>query len=479
MLSSPTDFVAGLLQASQAGVSLNMPMSEFAERYLRVQAKSGEIVPFVLNAMQADLQANLTGRDLVVKARQMGLSTLIQARQFRRVAFEACRAATLAHDHATTSKMRVMHKMYYDYLPDGMKPERSQNNASTVAYPALHGSCTLTTAGNPDAGLGTTYNSVHGTEVARWKDAEAVMTGLLQGVPADGEIVLESTPFGARGWFYTQCMEALDGDSDWTLHFYPWWWETQYCTPLSEPMELTAEEENLIALHGLTHEQINWRRAKIKELPHTFKQEYPENVRECFLSSGNSVFGEFSHCLLSKAEMDATAETGYIEGHRYMAAVDWGQSDDYTTLCIIDATADIEVFVGRWRQMPWSDMQDRIIEACEQWHVETMQPEKNSMGTTNIENLYDKMQERGVDMTIRPITMTNRKKQRYVNNLYEGMHNGGLKLLDVDYATSELRTFVSKQQESGLYKYEHADGAHDDTVIARMLAWDAACKMIG
>ena len=464
------------VQPAQFNIA-TLPFEDFTSRNLKVQSKSGEIVPLTLNDMQRDLHANLTGRDLVVKARQMGLSTLVQARQFRRVAFGSCRAATLAHDYATTHKMRVVHRMFYDYLPQSIRPERDQNNASTITYPAQHGMVTLTTAGNPDAGIGTTYNDVHGTEVARWKDAAQVMTGLLQGVPQDGTIILESTPYGARGWFYEMCMQALDGDSGWALHFYPWWWDKGYKIELDdgETLVMNEEEKRLASLHNLGPEQINWRRAKLRELPNTFKQEYPEDVRSCFLSSGNSAFGEFGHCLLDKDEMEAIE---YIEGHRYMAGVDWGQEADYTTLSIIDATDDVEVFIGRWNRMPWDEMQNRIVDACGKWSVETIQPEKNSMGTVNIENLYNKSVDAGVDITIRPVTMTNRKKQKLVGNLYSGIHNDGLKLQDIDYATSELRTFVSKQTEGGLYKFEHADGAHDDTVIARMLGYDCVCKMI-
>jgi hypothetical protein len=453
-----------------------LPFAQFSPRYLRVQTKSGLIVPLELNRMQLDLHGKLTGRDLVIKARQMGLSTLIQARQFRRVAYEPCRAAALAHDAQTTTIMRAIHRMFYDYLPESAKPERDQNNASTITYKPHHGRVTLTTAGNPDAGIGTTYNDIHGTEVSRWKDAQGIISGLLQGLASDGAVVFESTPYGARGLFYQMCMEALDGNNAWTLHFYPWWWDEGYQIPLEdgETLDLTGEEQHLVEKHGLSQEQIKWRRAKIQELPHTFKQEYPEDVLSCFLSGGNSVFGDFEFCLLTQEER----QTEPIEGHRYMGGVDWGQEDDYTTLSIIDATDDVEVFVAHWNKMPWDEMQNQIVSACGCWNVETIQPEKNSMGSVNIENLHGKFIGMGLDVTIRRITMTNRLKQKLVSNLRNGIDNDGLKLLNVDFATSEMRTFISKQLESGLYKFEHAEGAHDDTVIARMLAWDACCKMI-
>jgi len=474
---SDSVFVAGLLGIPTSS-AVALPFIEFASHNLKVQVKeTGTIVPMELKPAQLDLYPKLTGRDLIVKARQLGMSTFIQALQFRRVAFEPCLAATLAHDSNTTNTMRRMHRRFYDNLPEAMKPERSIDNATQIAYPATNSLVTLTTAGSPTSGIGAVYHHVHGTEIAKWKDAESIMSNLIQGVPANGTIVFESTPDGARGWFYERCMEALDGDSPWTIHFYPWWWEPKYRLLLDEGevLDLSEEEKRLVSHHELTMEQIKWRRAKVKELPYTFKQEYPEDVRQCFLSDGNSVFGEFEHCLLTRDEME---EIEYIEGHRYMAGVDWGQENDYTTLSIIDATDDIEVFIGRWRRMPWDEMQNRIVANCAKWHVETIQPEKNSMGTVNIENMDDKFIDAGVDITRRSITMDNRKKQKLVSNLYDGIHNAGLKLQDVDYATSELRTFISNQLESGKYRFEHMDGAHDDTVIARMLAWDCVCKMI-
>jgi len=448
--------------------------SDFAERYLKIQKKNGVIAPLKFNRIQRHLTAALTGRDLIVKPRQVGMSTSIQAVQFKRVAFGSDRAATLAHDFGTTQKMRTVHALFYNELPESVKPEREQNNASTISYPALHGQVTLTTAGNTDAGIGSTYNFVHGTEVARWKDAAAIMSGLLQGVPKDGTIILESTPFGARGWFYEMCMQAIDGDSRWALHFYPWWWEYEYRERIPDGEELvyTPEEWTLVERHGLKPEQIQWRRMKKVELPYTFAQEYPEDARECFLSSGNSAFGDIRHALTAPENPE------YLEGHRYMAGVDWGQDADFTAISIMDATDDVEVFVDHFNRMPWEAMVNRIVDACKRWRVETIQPERNSIGSVNIENLARVMEERNLEMTIRPITMTNVKKQKLVSLLYTGIHTDGLQLLPDKEATTEMNVFQQSQMESGLYKFEAASGMHDDIVIARKLAYDAVRKMI-
>src|SRR6185369_11301344 len=112
-------------------------------------------------------------------------------------------------------------------------------------------------------------------------------------------VALESTPNGAQGFFYEKCMEALSGNSVWKLHFYPWWWDDEYKLPLTvEEMTFgwfySDDEQKLIAEHSLTDEQIKWRREKVKELGRLFPQEYPEDVVSCFLTSGNSYFGDLT-----------------------------------------------------------------------------------------------------------------------------------------------------------------------------------------
>ncbi len=107
------------------------------------------------------------------------------------------------------------------------------------------------------------------------------------------DIVYESTPNGAAGRFYEMCMAAMRGESKWAFHFYPWWWDSEYCIPLEEGESLEPyndEELALIAQHGLTPAQIKWRRDKLLSRGQLFYQEYPEDPITCFLLSGAARF---------------------------------------------------------------------------------------------------------------------------------------------------------------------------------------------
>lgn len=457
----------------------SLDFETFCAEYLIIQDKDGELAPLELNAVQRDLITHLTGHDLILKARQKGVSTVIQAWFYFQIVQGNARTSTLCHEDDLTQELRDMADRFHEHIPEAIRPRRKYANAKVTTYPDKNSRARIATVGGhaglssagKKKGRGGTNTHLHGTEVAFWADAQGVMSAAMQA--GNPSIILESTANGAQGWFYQRCMEALDGQGIWTLHFYPWFYDDEYQFPLDpgEVLVYTEEEITLIDQYGLIPEQIKWRREKLQEIPLTFQQEYPESVHQAFIQSGDSVFGDISGCLIHPPQ------TAPIEGHRYVSAVDWGQTDDYTAHSIMDTTDDVEVYLERFNHLDWDVMQQRIVDACIAWRVETIQPELNSIGSVNIRYLRDKFESAGYDINLRPVMTDNRKKARWVSNFYRAIHHEDLKLLNIDYATAELRAFVQKQTPQGAYQYEAASG-HDDTVIARLLAWDAATKVI-
>ena len=85
--------------------------------------------------------------------------------------------------------------------------------------------------------------------------------------------------------------------------------------------------------------------------------EYPEDPISCFLTSGNSYFGDLTGVF--------TAPSGatYQPEHRYSGGLDFGQTNDFTALSIKDITANCEVALHRWRLLPWAEIRKRIADA--------------------------------------------------------------------------------------------------------------------
>lgn len=436
---------------------------------LKILDKYDNSIRFVPNKAQVDFRKHKKGRDLLLKARQMGFSTDIQAGHFEAVATRSARAVTLAHDDETTQKLRRMAKRFWESLPAHRRPKRVLDNATTTLYAGTGSEVTIATAGSVNLGRGGTYGLVHGSEVAFWKDASAIMGGMMQGVPIGyGEITLESTPNGAQGWFYDRCMEALDGNSDWALHFYAWWWDNDYRLALDdgEVLDFSDDERALIAAHDLSPEQIKWRRKKQRELGRLFAQEYPEDPRTCFLTSGQGYFSDIADL---ERVFSAPTDAVYNPAHRYVAAFDFGQANDYSAVSVIDATTLEEVDLWRANRIPWGDIRARALATCQKWHVQTLHPERNSMGGTNIEELNKEFAAAGCKTTIAPFDTTPQSKPMMVTALHWALDEGGLKLLPDAAGKQEIYAYTASQLPSGAWKFEGLP--HDDTVIARMGAW--------
>lgn len=442
-----------------------LPFAPFCAQYLKIQDKDGDIVRLHLKPVQRQLVANLTGRDLVLKARQVGVSTGIQALHFYEQMQGNTRTSTLCHEDDLTKTLRQMSDLFYDELPESVKPSRQYANAKQTVYDELRSSGNIATVGGSGGrsgkkkGRGGSYTRIHGSEVAYWPDAKSVLAAAMQA--GDPAIVLESTANGMVGWFYELCMEAIDGDSIWTLHFIAWWDEPEYRIALEpgEALSYTDEEQALVAAHGLDAEQIKWRRYKKKELKSEFPQEYPEDPYSCFLASGQSYFGDVEHVFTAPDDADP------LPRRRYVAGLDFGQTVDFTVMKVLDTVVLEEVDQVRIRQMSWLDQRHKIAEMARKWNNCTVWAEWNSMGDPNIEEL----QRMGV--RVEPFKTTSATKPPLIQGLYVAIHEAGLKLRNDGVTPHEFRAFISKQTASGHWQYEAQEGAHDDTVMAAALMW--------
>jgi hypothetical protein len=349
-----------------------------------------------------------------------------------------------------------MAERFYDNCKfNDIQPQRKYANSTLATYPEFDSTAIIATAGNVQSGRGDTYTMMHGSEVAFWKDAEKIVAGAMQGGSPD--VILESTPNGAQGFFYDKCMEALSGNSIWRLHFYSWFWDDNYRIVSDDIITYTDEEAALVAKHGLDQAQIKWRREKIRELGRLFIQEYPEDEISCFLTSGNSYFGDLSNVFTAPANAE------YIEGHDYYAGLDFGQTKDFTAMPVFDKTTRRQVDLLHINNLEWSEIRNRIKKMSDKWHLRSILAEKNSIGIVNIEALQ------ALGLPVQAFETTNESKAVIMSNMNEALHFGGWKLLDIPIQKHELNTFVATQLPSGAWRLAADGDGHDDIVIGDAL----------
>ena len=232
-------------------------------------------------------------RALIVKGRQQGCSTLINGRYYHRSTRDKGKNVfVMAHDDETTELIFQAVKRFHENVADPLRPSTKYSNRRELVFDNLEAQYRIGTAGNPNIGRGGTVHLFHGSEVAYWKNALDIKSGIIQSVPrARGtEIILESTANGMDEMFYPMVMDAINGVGDYIAIFIPWFWQSEYRADVPEGFILSDEEIEYQTLYGLDLEQMAWRRIKITEIGETrFKQEYPANIHEAFQSTGDTL----------------------------------------------------------------------------------------------------------------------------------------------------------------------------------------------
>ncbi|PWU07230.1 MAG: hypothetical protein C5B43_00620 [Verrucomicrobia bacterium] len=279
-------------------------LKRFAPLFLVIRTKSGAPKPFTFNRAQEyihrriEAQREATGRvrAVVLKGRQQGCSTYIQARFFHKVITgRGKKAFILTHDKEATKNLFTMANRFYDNLEPGLVPAPDTANAKELYFREFDSGYSVGTAGNKSVGRSQTIQLFHGSEVAFWQFAEDHAKGILQAISnEDGtEVILESTANGIGNYFHQRWRAAMSGSSEYQAIFVPWYWQTEY-TANADGLTLDEDELNLMSLYsqdGLTKEHIAWRRVKIADLSkdyeaglEQFKQEYPFSATEAFLN---------------------------------------------------------------------------------------------------------------------------------------------------------------------------------------------------
>src|SRR5579859_1790160 len=243
----------------------------YAEGWLKARDRDGRLVPLVANRVQAELERDANRRKIVLKARQLGVTTWVAARFFlRTITRPGTLTVQVAHDQESAEEIfKIVHR-FHENLPEGLRVDgvrsvraalrTSRSSVSQIVFPELDSEYRIESAADPNAGRGLTIQNLHCSEVARWpRDAAATLASLRASVPAGGEIVLESTPNGAAGCFYEEWQRQGVAESGYSRHFFPWWYEHRYAIAGADPHPFSDDEIALAQKHGLSSAQIAYR----------------------------------------------------------------------------------------------------------------------------------------------------------------------------------------------------------------------------
>jgi hypothetical protein len=352
-----------------------------------------------------------TGRDIVVKARQIGMTTLELARGYWESSTrESHNTLVVGHDTELVEKLLVTVKLFHESMRKlGLAPKTLMDNARTLAFSELASSIAVTEAGATERvamkkGRSTTINRLHATEVAFWAMPHDTMTGLLGAMPDDGEVLIESTPNGAGGYFYELVQEAAGGRGPYKLHFYPWWQHRLYRNPLPlDDARPRDDWEARLREYGCDDSQIQWWRFQVVRLGlEKALQEYPIDLATCFRFSGRGY--------LDPMVLDALAgrirapvrvldirgfkvriyeEPGLPSTSRYIIGADTaeGVGNDHNAVTIIDARSGHVVAAGSSDRLAPGDFGLVLSDLGRQYRDALVVPERNNHGAATLRAL--------------------------------------------------------------------------------------------
>ncbi len=270
----------------------------------RIIDRDANSIKFQLNPVQKNVLENLHNRNLILKARQLGMSTFAVIYLLDQVLFsENLHAGIVSYslEHAQHIFKRIIgHAL--DTLPPEYKAltgivQRSAREITFNNGSSLRVDTTLRGGSYP-----LVLVSEFGKTCARNpQKAEEVITGTLQAVPKDGKVIIESTGEGNEGFFAEMVMEASRRGNenlsflDYKLFFYSWLEEPSYAledTDIRYDVGLTDyfnKTEKEIG-REITPFQRNWYAVQTKILGDKIKQEFPSTVSEAFLSSSDAFY---------------------------------------------------------------------------------------------------------------------------------------------------------------------------------------------
>lgn len=298
----------------------------YCEKNLQIVDKDGEVVTLKPNWAQKilvdevlqDIAHERPSRYIILKARQMGLSTIIEALGYWWTAtHKNVRSVIMAHEKKSSEELYQMFRNYYEYSDPLFKPSRKYATKDAITFdvddtikeerekqglpPLGLASRIRIILPSSGAGRGHTIRFYHGSEVASWDDSADVVSSAMQAIPLRKNTFafLESTANGIGGYFWSEWQNAKKGESSFKPLFFPWYKDPEYQLE-GNVSDYTEEEQELIDLmreEGIEEElfpkKILWMRAKRREFtnePEKWYQEYPKNDMEAFLKSGRPRF---------------------------------------------------------------------------------------------------------------------------------------------------------------------------------------------
>ena len=308
----------------------------------KVVNKRGKLVDFVMRPEQYDFFCNMHNRNLILKSRQIGFTTLIQIFMLDEALFTPnISCGVIAHNREDAEKFFDKKiKLAYENIPADFRrkyvPSAEQDASNQLKF--NNGSYISVGTSMRSDTLQYLHISEYGKLCAKYPEkASEIQSGALNAVDVSQTVIIESTAEGAHGHFFDLCTVAkrlADADADlspmdYRFFFYPWWLATEY--RLADHYEPDEDEaryfKELKEQSGirLDRAQQNWYLAKKREQSDKMWREYPSTPDEAF--RGIIAGAPLSRTMAMLRREGRITRVPWLRGHLVHTFWDLGRND--------------------------------------------------------------------------------------------------------------------------------------------------------
>ena len=400
------------------------------------------------HATQMEVLKNARRFNVLACGRRWGKDTLIDHICIRKF-IEGAKIAFLLPREIDSSKIYERHKLILSPLfVAGMV--RSTHDPMTIRITGKNdkesGEMRYYTARNYESIRGSSldiFAANEAGELATMIDLRAVWERTVRPTLLDrkGSAWFAGTPKGINS-FYHLYQRGMDNKRDWRSFNY---------STFENPIISKDEIETMIEDEQLSRRAIQ------------------QEIYAQFIDNGGTVFQNIDKvCILApRSPSEIPASTCVI-------GIDIGGTVDYTALSVMSTHTSpiVEYALYRWHIPQIKRNAERIVEICSEWKPIEIVVETNSVGEYFYQELLGRMSKMPT-LVSRHNTNASTKSDM-IFGLQHALETMTL-LLTVDaIGIEELSAYESKQTERGAPKFGAPRGVHDDTIIARSLAYIAA-----
>jgi len=379
---------------------------------------------------------------VVNKARQLGFSWVIAGE----AVFEALINPNYTILIVSTGEEGAKRVLGYCYrFIRGLKFEVSFIRQTQDRIKFANESSILSLPNNPNTVRGFRAHRVYIDESAHFLKDREMFRAIQPSISRGGSMTLISTPFGRANMFY----EKWNDDDEYSKHRIPY----TECPDVKYQRWVKKQRKTMY--------EMDFRQEFCCDFTSDEMAMFPRDLIEpCVDENLKNVFHSDS-------------------GNPFFMGIDFAKKVDFTVVTVVELDADKNIIIRNMKQMkniPYEtdslEVPSQLVEISKIYKM--FKPQKIKIDSTGVGVKLEEDLTRKFGSIVEGVRFGLIEKENLITNLRIAFERKGLRIPDDENLISQLMSLEKHVTPSGLPRYKHVSGKHDDYVWSLALAVSAA-----